>query len=312
MATTKTLTNITMDDGFQLALHSWEPKGILKKQPKYIVYISHGMAEHAQRYEQFAHFLCDNDIVVYIHDHRGHGETAKNNGTIGYIGKINGFQRVVLDLRNCIQHAKNNYPGVKTILLGHSFGSFVSQSFIQQFGEEVDACILSGTAGPNPILTLPGEWVANIIKTFKGGEHPSPFLDTLTFGSYNKKVKNPSTPKDWISRNEKSVQEYIADPNCGFICTAGFFADLTHGLNTIHKEKNIRRVRKDLPIFLFAGTGDPVGGYTSTIKKLANMYRKHDVKRIDEKYYKGGRHEMLSETNQDEVFNDILAWLESI
>ncbi len=307
----KTLDFITMDDGFEIAVHTWKAKSLIKKQPKYIVCISHGMAEHAERYNEFASFLCDNECIVFVHDHRGHGKTVEKNGTLGYISKSNGFQRVVLDLRNVIEYAKKDFPGVKTILIGHSFGSFVSQSFIQQFGDEVDACILSGTAGPNPVLTTLGELVARCIIKVKGSDKPSPFLDKLTFGSYNNKINNPTSEKAWISRNEESVKNYIEDPNCGFICTAGFFADLTHGLNTIHKEKNIRKVRKDLPILLFAGTGDPVGGYTKTIKTLATMYRKHDVQKVDEKYYLDGRHEMLSENNKDEVYNDVLKWLES-
>ncbi len=308
----KTLEYIVMDDGFEIAVHKWQSKSLIKKLPKYIVCISHGMAEHAERYENFAQFLCENDCIVFVHDHRGHGKTAEKNGTLGYITKTNGFQRVVLDLRNVIEYAKKEYTGVKTLLLGHSFGSFISQSFIQQFGDEVDACILSGTAGPNPVLTTLGEAVARIIIKIKGDTHPSPFLDTLTFGSYNKKIQNPTSEKAWISRNEESVKSYIEDPNCGFICSAGFFADLTHGLNTIHTEKNIRKVRKNIPILLFAGTGDPVGAYTKSIKKLATMYRKHDVQRVDEKYYQDGRHEMLSETNRDEVYADILEWIQSI
>ncbi len=312
MATQVLLDYKKMDDDFELAIHKWEPKTLIKKLPKYIVCISHGMAEHAQRYAAFAHFLCENNIVVYAHDHRGHGKTAEKNGILGYIGKKNGFQRVVLDVRNVIQIAKKDYPGVKVILLGHSFGSFIAQSYIQQFGDEIDACILSGTAGPNPILTLPGEGIANCVKMIKGATHPSPLLDNVTFGSYNSKIKQPSSPKAWISRDEESVKSYIEDPMCGFICSAGFFADLTHGLNTIHKEKNIRKVRKDLPILLFAGTGDPVGGYTETIKKLAQLYKKYDVIHIHEKYYIGGRHEMLSELNKEEVFSDILQWLEEL
>ncbi len=300
-----------MDDSAHIAVHKWQPKALLKKMPKCIVCISHGMAEHALRYDGFARFLCEHDIVVFVHDHRGHGKTAITHDEVGYICENDGFNRVVFDLQTIIQSAKAEYPGVKTVLLGHSFGSFVAQRYIQLFGDEIDACILSGTAGPNAMLTLPGEWLANCVKKLKGAKHPSKFLDTVTFGSYNSKIENPTSPKAWISRDETSVKEYVEDPLCGFLCTAGFFADLTHGLNTIFKTKNIRRVRKDLPILLFAGTGDPVGAYTKTIQKLAKLYKKHDVQIVDEKYYEGGRHEMLSETNRDEVYNDILTWLEA-
>ncbi len=303
---------LSMDDNKKIQLHSWMPKSLIKKTPKFIVCISHGMAEHAKRYDDFAKYLCENDIFVYAHDHRGHGASAKEEGELGVLSQTHGFQRVVLDLREVIQYAKNISPGVKTIVLGHSFGSFIAQSYIQQFSDEVDACILSGTAGPNAPLTVIGEGLANIVRFLAGVDKPSPFLDTVTFGSYNNKIKKPHLEKAWLSRDDNEVKEYQNDPLCGFICSAGFFSNLTHGLNTIHKEKNIRKVRKDIPILLFAGTADPVGSYTKTIRKLANLYRKHDVRTVVEKYYTDGRHEMINEINKKEVYYDVLSWINTL
>lgn len=302
---------ITMDDGVKISLNKWQEKGVFKK-PEFIVCISHGMAEHSLRYSNFANFLLEHGAVVYAHDHRGHGKTVTNEEDLGFLAHKNGFQRVVLDLQAIIRHAKKENEGLKTILLGHSFGSFISQSYIEQFGEEIDACILSGSAGPNPILTKSGELVANNIKKIKGARHPSQFLDNMSFGNYCKKIKNPTSKFAWLSRDEEQVKKYLDDPLCGFLCTAGFFADLTHGLNTIHKDENIRKIRKDLPIYLFCGTGDPVGAYSKTVKALVEIYRKNEIQRVDAKYYADGRHEMLNETNKDEVYNDVIEFIKSV
>ncbi len=303
---------LEMDDSEEIELFSWKPKAFMKKVPKYILCISHGMAEHALRYSDFANFMCKNDIVVFAHNHRGHGSLYQKKSELGVLSVKEGFNRVVHDLDAVITYAKKQYPGVRVILLGHSFGSFIAQSYIQDFGDEIFACILSGTAGPNSILTTLGELVANIVKKIKGSKHPSKFLDTLTFGSYNNKINNPYSEKAWLSRDNEVVQKYEDDSLCGFLCTAGFFSNLTHGLNQIHKNKNLRRVRKDLPVLLFAGTADPVGNYTKTIKTLAQLYRKHDVKSVSEKYYEGGRHEMLNEINKDEVYDDLLNWISKL
>ena len=303
---------ITMDDGGKISLNKWEKKGLFKKKPTFIVCISHGMAEHSLRYSEFADFLVTNGAVVYAHDHRGHGKLAEESNSLGFIADEDGFQRVVLDLQAIINHAKTENSGLKTILFGHSFGSFVAQFYIEQFGEDLDACILSGTTGPNAILTKAGELVAKNIKMIKGAHHVSQFLDNMSFGNYCKHIENPASKFDWLSRDAAVVQAYIDDPLCGFICTAGFFADLTHGLNTIHKAENMRKIRKDLPVYFMAGTEDPVGAYSKSVKALVEMYRKLEISRVDAKYYADGRHEMLNEINKAEVYTDITEWIGSI
>jgi len=303
----------TQDDGSQIALHKWVPYAILKKNiVRYVVHISHGMAEHAQRYDHFARFLCENGIAVYAHDHRGHGKTASTATELGFLAHTNGFQRVVLDLRSMIETCHSDFPGVPVILLGHSFGSFIAQSFIEQFGDEIEACILSGTAGPRIPLSMVGSALAAIVKKFKGAQYRSKFLDNLSFGTYRDKIAKPCAEFAWLSSNSEVVQKYEDDSLCGFLCTTGFFYDLTSGLTRIHKAKNIRRIPKNLPVLFFAGTADPVGSYTESIKKLALKYRKSDMLDITERYYKDGRHEMLNELSKDEVYKDVLEWINNI
>ncbi|MFI3258107.1 MAG: alpha/beta fold hydrolase, partial [Spirochaetales bacterium] len=222
----------------QLNLYTWIPKGLLKKAPTYVVCINHGMAEHALRYDNFAQFLCEKNIAVYAHDQRGHGKTATTESELGFLADANGFQHATEDLRCVLQTARNDFPKAKIILLGHSFGSFVSQSFIEQFGDETDACILSGTAGPRLALTIPGSVIAAIIKKIKGSRYRSKFLDKLTFGSYLNKIPKPCADFAWLSSDAQAVKAYEEDPLCGFLCTAGFFYDITSGLTRIHLQKN--------------------------------------------------------------------------
>ena len=298
-------------DGVQIALHMWLPAGSQAGSPvKTAVVLSHGMAEHAMRYEGFARFLCENGIAFYAHDHRGHGQTAKNADELGFLAEKDGFQAVVLDLRSVVERCRSDLPNAKIILLGHSFGSFVAQSFIEQFGNEVDGCILSGTAGPRRLLSAAGNRMASLVKLFKGAHYRSKFLDRASFSSYLDKIPNAKSPFAWLSRDDEQVALYEKDPLCGFLCTAGFFYDLTAGLCRIHREKNMKRIPKTLPVLFFAGTGDPVGGYTKTIRALADRYRKNGMTDVSEIYYEGGRHEMLNETNSVQVQDDILEWIQ--
>ena len=297
---------IVMEDGARIAPHTWIPQNA---DIKYVVAISHGMAEYALRYERFARFLCENGIAVYAHDHRGHGQSAASEDDLGFLAEKDGFQRVVLDLRRIIQKCRGDFPAAKIILFGHSFGSFVAQSYMEQFSAEITGCILSGTAGPRLPLSIIGNRVAALVKTFKGARYRSKFLDKLSFSSYLDRIPEKDSPFAWLSRDKDEVKKYEADPLCGFLCTAGFFYDLTEGLSRTHRAKNICKIKSDLPVLLFAGTADPVGSYTKTIRALAAVYRKNGMSDITETYYDGGRHEMLNEVNYAEVQADILKWI---
>lgn len=297
---------IVMEDGARIALHTWIPH---TADIGRVVVISHGMAEYALRYDRFARFLCENGIAVYAHDHRGHGQSAASQEDLGFLAEKDGLQRVVLDLRRIIQKCRGDFPKAKIILFGHSFGSFISQSYIEQFSAEIAGCILSGTAGPRLALSVSGNRVAALVTSFKGTRYRSKFLDKLSFSSYLDKIPEKDSPFAWLSRDKEAVKKYEADPLCGFLCTAGFFYDLTAGLSRIHRAKNMSKIRSDLPVLLFAGTADPVGSYTKTIRTLAAVYRKNGMTDVTETYYEDGRHEMLNELNYAEVQSDILKWI---
>ena len=155
-------------------------------------------------------------------------------------------------------------------------------------------------------LTRTGVCIANIVKFFKGSKSISKFLDGLALGSNNAKIKNPRTSVDWLTRDEEQVDKYIKDDLCGFTCKTGFFCDLFKGLSTIHTKSNMDRIPKTLPVFLIAGTDDPVGSYGKTVSSLYKWYKKLGIQDVSIKLYEGGRHELLNETNKQEVIADII------
>ncbi|OJF77715.1 MAG: hypothetical protein BKP49_01685 [Treponema sp. CETP13] len=298
---------VTMNDGEKIALHTWIPSGEVKT----IIQISHGMQEYALRYDRFAEFVGKSGIAVYAHDHRGHGDTAKNDEELGILAKKDGFNRVVEDLHAMILKCKKDFPNARMILLGHSFGSFVAQAFIERYGEELDGCILSGTAGPNNAINRGGKVIASIVCALKGYAYKSSFLANASFGKYNDKIDIKKTEYDWLSRDEDEVKKYIDSKYCGFPASASFFRDITAGLLAVHKAKAIANIPKKLPIYFIAGEADPVGDYTNTVKKLIEVYKQNGIENVQHSFYPGARHELLNETNRIEVMNDILHWIES-
>ncbi|NLM00848.1 MAG: alpha/beta hydrolase [Treponema sp.] len=301
---------LKMSDGQNIALHSWLPN-CSKEKIKKIIIISHGMAESATRYSDFAEYLNKKGYAVFAHDHRGHGETAGTVENLGFLAEENGFKRVVADLVGIVDYVTDSFPARKIILLGHSFGSFIAQSYIEYFGNDINACILSGTAGPRFGLGSLLKGIASVMCLIFGKKSKGRFLTLLTIGPYNNKIpKKEKTPTSWLSRDAQYLNKSYNGPYYGFICTNAFFKDLGTGLSIIHKKKNLKKIPKKLPILFITGTQDPVGSYTKTVKKLANIYRKIGIKNITEIYYDGARHEPINEINRAEVYEDIFNWIE--
>lgn len=303
---------LTMSDGQEICVNQWLPDD----EPKALILITHGMAEHSLRYDRTASFFVDEGFAVCAYDVRGHGKTATKqlaNGQpgFGYLADKDGYKKVVEDIKTISDNFKNNFPNKKLFLVSHSFGSMLTQSYIQKYSSEIDGCILCGTSGPMQATVKAGLVLAKLLCFFGLKRKPSKLLDNMTFGSYCKKIKKPRTKYDWLTKNEFVVDMYIADKWCGYIMTTLFFKDLLKLLSTTHKKSNIKKVSNDLPIFMIAGTEDPVGKYGKTVTNLYNIYKSNGVKDINLKLYKDDRHELFNETDSDVVIKDIVEWIKN-
>ncbi|SET59290.1 Lysophospholipase, alpha-beta hydrolase superfamily [Natronincola peptidivorans] len=296
-------------DGESIHLKRWSPKDCSPNPV--VVQIVHGMAEHIERYHDFANALVKEGCIVYGNDHRGHGKTAKDPKELGYFADRDGWERVINDLHEITEKIKQEYPQGKIILFGHSMGSFLARRYVQLFPKAVDALILSGTGYSKGLLGKIGIKAAVLSKLIHNKRKPNKFLDTLAFGGFNKRFQPNQTNFDWLSRDAKAVETYVEDPLCGFIFTTGGFYDLFNGIEALHQKENIEKTPKNLPIYILSGENDPVGDYGEEVKKVYQAYEKLGIKDIQYKLYTGGRHEMLNEINKQEVYNDIIHWIKT-
>lgn len=291
-------------DGVELAAYRWQPDG----PPRALLFIAHGMAEHAARYDDFASFLATHGIAVEAHDHRGHGRTARTPQDLGFFAESNGWQRVVDDVKERLAATRERHPRLKIILFGHSMGSFVSQQILFETPGLIDAAILSGSNGKPLRLASVGRLIARLERLRLGRHGRSRLLTNLSFGPFNKRFAPNRTEFDWLSRDAAQVDAYVADPLCGFAVTTQFWVDLLDALGPLAKEKNRDRVPEALPVLIFSGDADPVG---VNLSELVKGYRGNGMTHVAVKLYPGGRHEMLNETNRAEVKADVLAWIEA-
>lgn len=290
-------------DGLQLNVNKY-----LVEEMKGIVLIVHGMCEHSLRYEDFSKFLNENGYSVYAYDHRGHGDSILENETKGYLGQ-DGFNKMVLDLDTVVSSIKEKHPETKLYLLGHSMGSFVTQRYIQLY-DKADAVILSGSNYSTKQLGF-GKFISKLACIFKGERKDGKFLEKLSFGAFNKPFTPNRTPFDWLSRDEKEVDKYIEDDNCGFICSNRFYYDFFSGLLTTSKKENMAKINMNTPILIMSGEKDPVGGFGEGVRALYNVLS-NIAFNVQLKLYPEARHEILNELNKDEVYHDILNWLTMI
>ncbi|MEG0473594.1 MAG: alpha/beta fold hydrolase [Solibacillus sp.] len=272
------------------------------------MHILHGMAEHSARYEHFAQFLCDEGYSVSMHDHRGHGATADQNGQFGFFAEEDGFERVVRDVFEVIEALRKQLDIQSLTLFGHSMGSFIARRFIQQYSYLLDSVILSGTGAVKP-LHLAGNMLAKRLVKVQGATVESPLLDKLSFGNFNKKFKNTKTSSDWLSTDEEEVQKYIQDEKCGFIATNQFFADLTDGLLMLNKVSENARIRPSLPILLVSGSEDPVGDAGKGVVQVGQQLQKAGLDHVKVYLFEGMRHEVLNERNKKYSYEMIVRWL---
>jgi alpha-beta hydrolase superfamily lysophospholipase len=282
------------------------------------------MAEHSDRYGILARRLVKEGIEVWAADQRGHGETTKNEknnpgkgGSLGHCADGDGFARVTLDVGIINKAIREERPKLPIFLLGHSWGSFIVQNYIENYDGQLNAenpailagCILSGTRGPDGIKIALGSSFMSFLVFLLGERYPSRIAKAMADGPYNKAFRPNRTNFDWLSRDEKVVDAYAADPFCGKLCSVGFYRDMARALKRIHKTEEMSKIRKELSVYIFSGSADPVGDMGESPAALAVAYRHLGIKDLETVIYPDARHETLNETNRDEVHESLLSWL---
>lgn len=287
----------------------WVPE---KKDMLGIVQIVHGMSEYIERYEEFARYLAERGILVTGEDHLGHGKSVGEKGKYGYFCKRDAATVLVRDVHRLKKMTQEKFPGLPYVIVGHSMGSFILRNYMCRYGTGIEGAVILGTGMISPFLLMADKMLATVQRIFLGDRHTAYLINRLAFGSYNKRVLNPQTKSDWLSRDGEKVAEYCQDAMSGFIFTVNGFYTLAELVSRIRKPKNLAAVPKDLPVLMMSGTQDPVGNYGKGVREAYNTLKEAGLTHLTLKMYEGARHELLNETNRAEVMQEIAAWTERI
>ncbi len=278
--------------------------------PRGIIQIAHGIAEHIERYDDFALFLAENGFVVFGNDHLGHGKSINDESELGFFAEEGGWEMAVKDMRSLHDLAVAEFPGIPCFLFGHSMGSFLTRTYIIHHRSGLDGVIISGTGQQAKALVMGGKMLGKMEIKKKGAKYKSDMLNNIAFGKYNDGFDTPRTISDWLSRDEAAVDKYIEDPLCGYIPSASLFYDMMCGIDFITKPRNVQRMKKDLPVYFMSGDADPVGENGKGVLRAYKSFLAAGMRDVTVKLYHEGRHEMLNELNKEEVYKDILNWLD--
>lgn len=300
--TQEALRSTLISHGAQLATYRW--KAI---NPKANLLVLHGMSQHAGRYKEFAHHLSSKGINVFAHDHRGHGDTDPEKQR-GLFSLKNGWDLVLKDVETHIKEIKT-HSQAPLFILGHSMGSFIAQEALIRYGSQFSGVLLSGSGGPLDLIGRIGRYVARAEKLKSGPLGISKLLNQNAFEEYNKIFAPIRTQSDWLTRDQEIVDQHLADPKTGFDCTNQLWIDFLDGIHLASNPKRIKSIPRDCPILIFSGSKDPVGKETRGLRELMSRYADAGIDNICYVFYSEGRHEMLNETNREEVFEDVLNWI---
>ncbi len=279
-------------------------------QVRCVLQVVHGMAEYAERYEEFAAYLVERGFVVTGDDHLGHGKSVGQGGKQGYFCEQDPATVLVRDVHRLKKLTEELYPGVPYVLMGHSMGSFITRNYLCRYGTGISGAVIMGTGmQPKAVLDM-ARLVAGIQKFFCGPMHVSRLLDRLAFGGYGKGITDRRTAFDWLSRDRERVDRYIADPMCGFTFTVNGFGALFELVLRLYSPENLAAVPRELPVFMVSGDADPVGDYGKGVRRAYDSLVAAGLTDIRLKLYPGGRHELLNETNRSQVMQDICRWVE--
>ncbi|BCS31926.1 hypothetical protein TBR22_A11290 [Luteitalea sp. TBR-22] len=287
-------------------IHRWEIAS-----PRGLVHIVHGMAEYGARYGRLAAALNDAGYAVWAHDHRGHGAHQETGGQ-GHFGDEGGWEALVTEAHATTLALRAAHPGVPLVLFAHSMGSFVGQTLIGRYGRDYDAAVLCGSNGPPGALEDVGRLLARAERRLRGPRTPSRWVQQAVFGTYNRGISPVRTDMDWLSRDPAEVDAYIADPLCGFPLTTQAWVDFLEGKAVLGQDALLRGIPVGLPVHLIAGDRDPVGERGRGVRRLYDAYVGAGLTRVSLRLYPGARHELVNETNRDEVTADLIAWLDGV
>ncbi len=275
---------------------------------KGIIQLAHGMIDYVGRYEELAEYLTGAGYIFAGNHHLGHGKSVVKSDDFGFFAENDGVDAVIGDMYTMNRYLRETYPQLPLVVMGHSMGSFITRLYAVAHPHSMSGVIIHGTGGPNPALPA-GRALTSILKKVKGPRHRSPFIENLAFGSYNSKFPKSEGKNAWLTRDIERVSGRDDDKFTNFKFTLSGYSDLFYMLGKCNSKEWYENYPKQIPTLIISGDADPVGNYGKGPYYVYKHLLVSGCEKVDIKIYEGARHELFNETNREEVYADLVSWI---
>jgi len=281
------------------------------RSAKGIIQLAHGMIDYVGRYERLADYLTGKGYIFAGHHHLGHGKSVSRTEDFGIFAEKGGIDLLISDMHTMNKYLRETFPALPLIVMGHSMGSFITRLYVQAHPHSMRGVIIHGTSGPNSLLPL-GRALASLTAKIKGPRHRSTLITKLAFGSYNSKFPKSEGDNAWLTRDVEKVSGRAEDKYTNFLFTASGYCDLFDMIKRSNSQSWFAEYPKELATLVIGGDMDPVGNYGKGPDYVYKHLLIAGCKTVDLKMYEGARHELFNETNSEEVFSDLVGWLDGV
>lgn len=281
------------------------------RSAKGIVQLAHGMIDYVGRYKEFADYLTGEGYIFAGNHHLGHGKSAASDDDFGIFAEDGGVDLVIGDMHTMNKYLRETFPTLPLIVMGHSMGSFITRLYVEKHPHSMQGVIIHGTGGPNPLVNM-GIALSGLVKTFRGPRHRSGFIKKLAFGSYNSKFSKSDGKDAWLTRDASLVSDRKDNKYTNFTFTVSGYIDLFKMLRDSNSKEWFKEYPKELPTLIVSGSMDPVGDYGKGPDYVYKHLLIAGCSSVELKIYEGARHELFLESNREEVFSDIVRWVDGV
>ncbi|HLG54363.1 MAG TPA: alpha/beta hydrolase [Vicinamibacterales bacterium] len=278
------------------------------RAPVGAVHIIHGLAEHAERYDELAGAMNQAHLIVWAHHQRGHGRNPIP-GIKGHFADKHGWRALIDDAWAVSKNLLDTWR-LPVVMFAHSMGSFVGQGVLAEHGAAFRAAAFSGTNGPPPISEHLIRNLAKLQVAVLKPRNPGLWLQKIVIeDTYNAAFGKNAPPNTWLSRDPDEVEKYTHDKECGFPLTSQAWLDMLNGRADQSSVDFFRKIPPALPIHIIAGTADAVGEHAKGVRRLLKVLEQAQLSNVTSKFYDDARHELVHETNRKKVIEELVDWI---
>lgn len=278
-------------------------------KPEAVLQIAHGMCGCKERYLEFMKYMSDHGVACIACDHRGHGESINEDGDLGYMYK-GGYGALVEDMKLVSDWAKDKFPGIPLVLLGHSMGSMAARIYAKKYDGLLSGLILCGSPG-NVTMAKYAMILTWCLSVLKDGRIRPAFIQELVSSRYNKRFADEG-PFAWVCSDPSVRQKMLDNPKTNFTFTVNGLHNLLGMMVDTYSEKGWRIQNPELHVTFLSGADDPCMNGERSLHDAAAMMYNLGYHNVTSAIFTEMRHEILNEVEKKIVWDDILNFIMEI